>query len=1078
MALVLALEPDPKQAAVLKQVVRDRVGAQLVLADSKDAALAAIAERVPDLILVTTLLSPRDESELTDRLRDLEGAEHLQTLTIPLLAVSGSAAEPKKKRRGLLSAFTSDTEASASSSGCDPAVFAEEIRNYIARAEDLKASASVDRERKRVSRKKKSAAVEPSVLIRPADATPVVEAPATGTAVSAIEPVRGPQSSYWAWEHAAPVKPEPAVAEPVPEEKADPEKPLEGGHSSWANPWDVSTSVVVPASLASDAREVSSTPAVADFDGSPDQSPQPQASAAWSAQARDALEGLAAAPAPATYLDDHVIPDVGSVPVASGNAIEALLDRPSRPTAADLLADAPGGAGEEIDLSALLDDGKPSTPAETPATGSEIYTLSQDAVDLNAWLDRPVIAPMPESPASSDADRTAMAALQADVDRLRADRESVESALADARAAQERAEVAAADAAQRARAEMAKHQEELAARALQDAATERKARERDAQKTRDEADRRMLVERQAREEFERLTREVEARVREEAAAERRLRERAEMAAREAEAARAKDAAEREVRETAERQARAQAEAEAASERRAREQAEARADAERRAREEAEQKARAHAERVAREAEERRLREAAELKAREEAERKAREDAEARAAAERKAREEIERKARADAEALARAAEERRAKEAAELKAREEAERKARQDAEARAAAERKAREEVERKAREHAEALARAAEERRAKESAELKAREEAERKGRQEAEARAAAERKAREAAEQRAREHAEAVAREAEARRAREALELKAREEAARQAHEDAEARVEVERKARKDAERQAKLEASKRAEMERKAREEAERLAEESTARAREEARAERKARELAERRAAEERKAREQAERRAREESSRRAAAEARAKQEAERHAREASRPKKAVVVKKAKRRPTAEPVRERAPKKDPARPTQDEWGLYNPDKAGFGALFAKLDAIDNGEPVEDDPSAADLLASAPETTRSSPRPLSMWVWRADHGEPPATAPTLAPADDFRGLVDRLNIPVGVAAVRYASGVRIRRVKVTPGDKHARSKHDESRVIILSRKMLKAVRAETGAAPERSHARRIA
>ena len=61
MSLVLALEPDPKQAAVLKQVVRDRVGAQLVLADSKDAALAAIAERVPDLILVTNLMSPRDE---------------------------------------------------------------------------------------------------------------------------------------------------------------------------------------------------------------------------------------------------------------------------------------------------------------------------------------------------------------------------------------------------------------------------------------------------------------------------------------------------------------------------------------------------------------------------------------------------------------------------------------------------------------------------------------------------------------------------------------------------------------------------------------------------------------------------------------------------------------------------------------------------------------------------------------------------------------------------------------------------------------------------------------------------------
>jgi hypothetical protein len=97
---------------------------------------------------------------------------------------------------------------------------------------------------------------------------------------------------------------------------------------------------------------------------------------------------------------------------------------------------------------------------------------------------------------------------------------------------------------------------------------------------------------------------------------------------------------------------------------------------------------------------------------------------------------------------------------------------------------------------------------------------------------------------------------------------------------------------------------------------------------------------------------------------------------------------------------------------------------------------------------------------------------------MWVWRADHGEPAAAAPTLAPADDFSGLVDRLNIPAAVAAVGYARGVRIRRVKITPGDRHTNRKHDEGRVIILSRKMLKAVRAETAAASERSNARRIA
>jgi CheY-like chemotaxis protein len=115
VTLVLAHEPDPRQAAVVKQVVRDCVGADFVLADSKDAALAAITERVPDLILVTALLSPRDESDLTDYLRDLEGADHLQTLTIPLLA-HAAVTPPKRKKRGMLSALTGEAYAPVATS--------------------------------------------------------------------------------------------------------------------------------------------------------------------------------------------------------------------------------------------------------------------------------------------------------------------------------------------------------------------------------------------------------------------------------------------------------------------------------------------------------------------------------------------------------------------------------------------------------------------------------------------------------------------------------------------------------------------------------------------------------------------------------------------------------------------------------------------------------------------------------------------------------------------------------------------------------------------------------------------------
>ena len=53
MALVLAIEPDLRQAGILKRIVKEQVRAELVLVDTRDAALAALTARVPDVILVT-----------------------------------------------------------------------------------------------------------------------------------------------------------------------------------------------------------------------------------------------------------------------------------------------------------------------------------------------------------------------------------------------------------------------------------------------------------------------------------------------------------------------------------------------------------------------------------------------------------------------------------------------------------------------------------------------------------------------------------------------------------------------------------------------------------------------------------------------------------------------------------------------------------------------------------------------------------------------------------------------------------------------------------------------------------------
>jgi CheY-like chemotaxis protein len=137
--LVLAIEPDSRQADIVKYIVRELVRAELILVASRDEAIAAIDQQLPDVILLTALLSPRDEDELVGHLRRLGAAEHLQTHTIPLL--SGSrATEQSGRGGGLLGKFRKKKEAEPIA-GCDPEMFAAEIRAFLARADELKAEA-------------------------------------------------------------------------------------------------------------------------------------------------------------------------------------------------------------------------------------------------------------------------------------------------------------------------------------------------------------------------------------------------------------------------------------------------------------------------------------------------------------------------------------------------------------------------------------------------------------------------------------------------------------------------------------------------------------------------------------------------------------------------------------------------------------------------------------------------------------------------------------------------------------------------------------------------------------------------
>jgi hypothetical protein len=132
VSTVLVVQPDDVQADVLRQIFAKRVGAELVMVDSTMEAVDEIARRMPDLILLSALLSPRDEDTLIAHLRSLDGASHLQTITIPQFR-TGPAKAPEKKG-GL---FRKKSKAPAPI-GCDPMAFAEEVVAHLKAACEIR----------------------------------------------------------------------------------------------------------------------------------------------------------------------------------------------------------------------------------------------------------------------------------------------------------------------------------------------------------------------------------------------------------------------------------------------------------------------------------------------------------------------------------------------------------------------------------------------------------------------------------------------------------------------------------------------------------------------------------------------------------------------------------------------------------------------------------------------------------------------------------------------------------------------------------------------------------------------------
>src|SRR5436190_2123910 len=66
MALILAIEPDRRQASKLAAIVKNRLHEEILQADTTEHAIAALGARIPDLILTSLLLSRKHTIALTD----------------------------------------------------------------------------------------------------------------------------------------------------------------------------------------------------------------------------------------------------------------------------------------------------------------------------------------------------------------------------------------------------------------------------------------------------------------------------------------------------------------------------------------------------------------------------------------------------------------------------------------------------------------------------------------------------------------------------------------------------------------------------------------------------------------------------------------------------------------------------------------------------------------------------------------------------------------------------------------------------------------------------------------------------
>src|SRR5688500_16679968 len=90
MGRVLAIEPESPRAEALRQLVRDYIGAELVVVTSAYAAVVAINRQVPDVVLFSESIGDRQRDRVLEHLKSTTRVADPQELIVPQARLGAS----------------------------------------------------------------------------------------------------------------------------------------------------------------------------------------------------------------------------------------------------------------------------------------------------------------------------------------------------------------------------------------------------------------------------------------------------------------------------------------------------------------------------------------------------------------------------------------------------------------------------------------------------------------------------------------------------------------------------------------------------------------------------------------------------------------------------------------------------------------------------------------------------------------------------------------------------------------------------------------------------------------------------